>query len=373
MSTRIHLKSSLHREGRPAASIIGVSRRCAFTLIELLVVVSIIALLVSILLPSLQRARDQAKTIVCSSQMRGLTQGLGNYTTDNNDWIPGMNTTGVRMRALGKTPTAEALRKSNVPVQPHDWATPLLAQDFKLPNNRAERMRLVQERFRCPAQIGTRSTLYFSTRPDDYADFQALEPWTALSMLMPTHFQYWGGFYKNDKVGPVPVMSSPQGWEAPSLKYRSEVSRVGNASEKVFVADGTRYLTETGLIDHDISSNPEHYGSFTSSGAWWSGSTAYGVKNGSVNWDGNVVTPGNYPPAQGKNLSLSYRHRGGRSKRGTDCRSNRGAINAAFFDGHTETLTDRASRNIRFWYPKGSIVNTASEGMTSVPMLSVVP
>ena len=371
MSTRIRWKSSRRRERLTARDVVEPGLRSGFTLIELLVVVSIIALLVSILLPSLQRARDQAKAVVCSSQMRGLTQGLGNYTTDHNDWIPGMNTTGVRIRALGNSPSLDALRRPDVPVQRHDWATPLLSQDIKLPNNRAERMRLIQERFRCPAQVGIRSVLFYNSPPADLADFQALEPWTALSILMPVQFQYWGKLYENQMVGSVPVIISPQNWEAPSQKYVSMVSRVGNASEKVFVADGTRYLTGSGILDHDIGPAAVDFGSFTSSGAWWSGSTAYGVRNGSQNWAGQTITRGS--PANGKNLGLSYRHRGGRGRPGTDCRANRGAINAVFFDGHAEALADRASRNARLWYPKGAVVNTNTEGMTGVPMLSVVP
>src|SRR3954468_4552800 len=59
--------------------------RHAFTLIELLVVVSIIALLVAILLPSLGKAREQAKTVRCATNMRGIAQGVLAYGTSNNN------------------------------------------------------------------------------------------------------------------------------------------------------------------------------------------------------------------------------------------------------------------------------------------------
>lgn len=58
-----------------------------FTLIELLVVVSIIALLVSILMPALGRARQQAQSVLCKTNLRtiGLAEVL--YATDNNDYL----------------------------------------------------------------------------------------------------------------------------------------------------------------------------------------------------------------------------------------------------------------------------------------------
>lgn len=65
------------------------NKQCqAFTLIELLVVVSIIALLVSILLPSLSKAREAAKNVKCMSQLRAMGQGIAMYAMDFNDRMP---------------------------------------------------------------------------------------------------------------------------------------------------------------------------------------------------------------------------------------------------------------------------------------------
>ena len=65
-----------------------MARRKAFTLIELLVVVAIIALLISILLPSLSRAREITKRAVCASNARGIGQSMKVYSNDNADWYP---------------------------------------------------------------------------------------------------------------------------------------------------------------------------------------------------------------------------------------------------------------------------------------------
>jgi prepilin-type N-terminal cleavage/methylation domain-containing protein/prepilin-type processing-associated H-X9-DG protein len=62
-----------------------------FTLVELLVVISIIALLLAILMPSLQRAREQAKSILCKSNIKQYNLSCLNYSNNWEGRYPGSN------------------------------------------------------------------------------------------------------------------------------------------------------------------------------------------------------------------------------------------------------------------------------------------
>jgi len=63
-------------------------RRRGFTLIELLVVIAIIAILAAILFPVFAQAREQARTISCTSNMKQLGLAMKMYAGDYDEWFP---------------------------------------------------------------------------------------------------------------------------------------------------------------------------------------------------------------------------------------------------------------------------------------------
>jgi prepilin-type N-terminal cleavage/methylation domain-containing protein len=76
-----------HHSPRPRTT--GAKR--GFTLVELLVVIGIVAVLVALLLPTLSKAREQAKKTACLSNLRSLGHALVMYANANRDRLPNLN------------------------------------------------------------------------------------------------------------------------------------------------------------------------------------------------------------------------------------------------------------------------------------------
>jgi prepilin-type N-terminal cleavage/methylation domain-containing protein/prepilin-type processing-associated H-X9-DG protein len=74
-------------EKGPNTSAISRKFAPAFTLVELLVVIGIIGVLIAILMPAMQRARQQAKSVQCQSNLRQIGIILQTYCNENRGWL----------------------------------------------------------------------------------------------------------------------------------------------------------------------------------------------------------------------------------------------------------------------------------------------
>jgi prepilin-type N-terminal cleavage/methylation domain-containing protein/prepilin-type processing-associated H-X9-DG protein len=94
------------------------ARGAGFTLVELLVVIGIIALLISILLPALNRARESARQVQCLSNIRQIIQATIMWSNDHHGWMPGRAGTGFTHASSGGEPQND---NSTAPDDVADW------------------------------------------------------------------------------------------------------------------------------------------------------------------------------------------------------------------------------------------------------------
>ncbi len=336
-------------------------REIAFTLVELLVVVSIIALLISILLPSLQRARDQAKQVKCLAHQSGLAKAAISYTTEENDWIPGSpGTSGSQIlrRNWGAANVVDLPRNA---VQAWDWMGALagVQMSMKLPTNRVERWKnLVEGSFECPSNRFSAPS-WEVTDPEQTFPNQKL-----ISYNMMRNMLWWQdkddapSFSANPEVNSHRTISDlsqlPTG-------YAPKLTRLGTPSEKVFISDGSRFtklenennLNSKVILDYDANWKADFGGGFA---------------------DGGPTVQSKYTRSFRLNEPskfFAYRHRKGR-KTGAATQSKGDKSNGlvvSYWDGHGEWMTAAQSRLPDRWWPKGSKIGFGDVNQRTVSAL----
>ncbi len=340
----------------------GKSHR-AFTLVELLVVIGIIALLISILLPTLSRARKAANTVACAANLRSILQGMQMYASQNSGYFPGSAHTSARFMFADPnkpTPTPGAngngtISDANCPgvVQYADWASPI----YKVMGGKFDEGHTLDSRIGTAATIAAgRKSRWATVR--DFPGFRCPEnavissPFGAIAdpqiSFIPSYCSAFGFMVvHNPGSGGTPVTcgwpDSMLAWNPPA-GYIPRLNKVGPPALKIYIGDGGKYAKNDAGPDSDLAFDGSLGGAFSDQGAWTPFSSGWFRKSAFS----NGLTGANGPDAR----IYSYRHGPQRpySKGGTF----RG--NFGFFDGHVELLDDLASSNPAFWMPKGTLI-----------------
>ena len=309
--------------------------RPGFTLVELLVVIGIIAVLISLLLPALGRARKAANSTACAANLRTILQGMQMYVSENNGYFPGgANSSGAFLVRRATPPYNNA----NCPEvsQIWDWQAPIgrmMGVSYPAGGIEAERVQRFRQLAEFPAYKCPENQ--FLAVP-----FGGGASWPTITMISYNTSMIFHLTSAAAGGGEWGVTTSRPQWDVPQ-GYTPRITRIGDAARKIYIADGARYSTTTIAPDYDPSITSSHGGAYSDQGAF----TRF-----SRSWDRGRA-PGNDGVGNDARL-YAFRHGTGTGRSAADAYR----MNAGFFDGHVESLGDLQASDPALWVPKGTSV-----------------